>query len=147
MGACWAHNPEVDGSKPSSARIFFLFRSHNYLHASSKIFRAGRHRILSRYFFNVLRGNFLWARSWRKLRSFMLAKRWISTNLRENTILYKISYNQKWCSRWRWTHNVSVAAKLARQIPSKSFSYHLPVEQGALIAAGIVRWVAPQVPS
>ena len=22
MGACWAHNPEVDGSKPSSAIIF-----------------------------------------------------------------------------------------------------------------------------
>ena len=28
VGACWAHNPEVDGSKPSSARnvsFFFLF--------------------------------------------------------------------------------------------------------------------------
>ena len=23
VGACWAHNPEVDGSKPSSARNFF----------------------------------------------------------------------------------------------------------------------------
>ena len=22
-GACWAHNPEVDGSKPSSARLSF----------------------------------------------------------------------------------------------------------------------------
>ena len=22
--ACWAHNPEVDGSKPSAAIIFFL---------------------------------------------------------------------------------------------------------------------------
>ena len=25
MGACWAHNPEVDGSKPSSAKLFFTF--------------------------------------------------------------------------------------------------------------------------
>ena len=25
MGACWAHNPEVDGSKPSSANPFFFF--------------------------------------------------------------------------------------------------------------------------
>ena len=25
MGACWAHNPEVDGSKPFSATIFSLF--------------------------------------------------------------------------------------------------------------------------
>ena len=25
MGACWAHNPEVDGSKPSSASFFFCF--------------------------------------------------------------------------------------------------------------------------
>ena len=25
VGACWAHNPEVDGSKPSSATDFFSF--------------------------------------------------------------------------------------------------------------------------
>ena len=24
VGACWAHNPEVDGSKPFSATFFFL---------------------------------------------------------------------------------------------------------------------------
>lgn len=24
-GACWAHNPEVDGSKPSSAKLSFFF--------------------------------------------------------------------------------------------------------------------------
>ena len=29
VGACWAHNPEVDGSKPSSAILFLLSR---YLH-------------------------------------------------------------------------------------------------------------------
>ena len=23
MGACWAHNPEVDGSKPSSAIFYY----------------------------------------------------------------------------------------------------------------------------
>ena len=28
VGACWAHNPEVDGSKPSSASFsFFLYPS------------------------------------------------------------------------------------------------------------------------
>ena len=27
MEACWAHNPEVDGSKPSAATFFFPFFS------------------------------------------------------------------------------------------------------------------------
>ena len=27
VGACWAHNPEVDGSKPSSANFFFSKRN------------------------------------------------------------------------------------------------------------------------
>jgi hypothetical protein len=31
VGACWAHNPEVDGSKPSSA-IFFSFFTHTSTH-------------------------------------------------------------------------------------------------------------------
>ena len=27
--ACWAHNPEVDGSKPSAASSFFSFLRHH----------------------------------------------------------------------------------------------------------------------
>jgi len=28
--ACWAHNPEVDGSKPSTARKYLLFPYHRF---------------------------------------------------------------------------------------------------------------------
>ena len=37
VGACWAHNPEVDGSKPSSAKNFFFFFS-PYLFSLSSLF-------------------------------------------------------------------------------------------------------------
>ena len=53
VGACWAHNPEVDGSKPSSATDFFsffffsfpllLFRdiSSSHYHSNKVLFHVG----------------------------------------------------------------------------------------------------------
>ena len=39
VGACWAHNPEVDGSKPSSANIFFfpIFNYYSLVYPSCSI--------------------------------------------------------------------------------------------------------------
>ena len=36
-GACWAHNPEVDGSKPSSASSVFLFLLGRFLFYISSV--------------------------------------------------------------------------------------------------------------
>ena len=36
MEACWAHNPEVDGSKPSAATFFFSLHPYNFRKVSSK---------------------------------------------------------------------------------------------------------------
>ncbi len=59
--AWWAHNPQVDGSKPSSANTFFFF----LLVVCMKVQRLFLFLIF--YFFNgngsATRGNFGWIRT------------------------------------------------------------------------------------
>ena len=46
--ACWAHNPEVDGSKPSAASSFFFFlRHHSFQDTNRENYTVTRHPLIA----------------------------------------------------------------------------------------------------